>query len=398
MHAEIAQLVEQQLPKLQVAGSSPVFRSSMRPGRSLTCQVSVFCTFVMNMDPFLLIIDFLLLIFSFGAMHVISKRYFIESLDFLSKKMRLSSDMAGSTLMAAGSSAPELAVALFAILMAGHHEAIGVGTIVGSALFNILVITGVVMYIKGKAKLVWQPIFRDIIFYIIAILIIGYVFHSGEVNLLSGLLMMATYVVYVIVVYYWKRLFPYEDIEGEANKNDSPEPALSHGKIARVNIFDRLAARYQIMTFIISIGLISLLSWLLVSAAVGISEALGVPEILIGITIVAVGTSVPDLISSVIVARQGRPGMAINNAIGSNTFDILVGLGLPFLLYALIYKEKINLLTGNLVMSTSILMGSSVILLLFFLLSKWRTSRLVGIILFILYLLYLAHMICTNTC
>ena len=109
-----------------------------------------------------LIIDFVLLIISFGAIHFVSERYFVESLDHLSKKLRLSSDMAGSTLMAAGSSAPELAVALFAILMKGNHEAIGVGTIVGSALFNILVITGVVMYIRGKSKLIWQPIFRDI--------------------------------------------------------------------------------------------------------------------------------------------------------------------------------------------------------------------------------------------
>jgi Ca2+/Na+ antiporter len=152
------------------------------------------------------------------------------------------------------------------------------------------------------------------------------------------------------------------------------------------------------LIFILSIGLISLLSWLLVKSAVGISAALGIPELLIGITIVAVGTSVPDLISSVIVARQGRPGMAINNAIGSNTFDILVGLGLPFLIYSVIREDKINLRAEDLVMSISILLGTSLLLLLYFFLSKWRTSLPVGILLLLMYIVYLAYVICTASC
>jgi len=350
------------------------------------------------MDISLLIIDFLLLIFSFGAMHVISERYFIESLDYLSKKLRLSSDMAGSTLMAAGSSAPELAVALFAILMAGHHEAIGVGTIVGSALFNILVITGLVMYIRGKAKLVWQPILRDIVFYILAILLLGYAFHAGEITLLNGILLIGAYVLYIIVVYYWKRIFPYPDIEDEPEKSDHNRPNKRNLINSGFKKLDRIASRYQFFTFIISVGLISLLSWLLVRSAVGISEALGIPELLIGITIVAIGTSVPDLISSVIVAKQGRPGMAINNAIGSNTFDILIGLGLPFLIYSMINKDSMSLMASDLIISISILMGSSLLLLAYFILGGWRTSKPVGIALLILYLVYLGYVVCMSYC
>jgi K+-dependent Na+/Ca+ exchanger-like protein len=335
-----------------------------------------------------LLLDIVLLVFSFAAMHVISERYFIESLDFLSKKLRLSSDMAGSTLMAAGSSAPELAVALVSILMAGHHEAIGVGTIVGSALFNILVISGAVMYISRSAKLVWQPIVRDIIFYIIAIILLGYVFHSGGVTLLTGILLVLAYFVYVVFVYFWKRIKNYDDNEDEPVKKQISKPFL----------IDLLASRFQILTFFVSIGLISLLSWLLVHSAIGISEAMGVPELIIGITVVAIGTSVPDLISSVIVTKQGRPGMAINNAIGSNTFDILIGLGLPFLLFALIKNEEIVLEAQNLIVSISILLGSSVVLLIFFLLNTWKTSRKMGIFLVLLYILYLGYIVCTNNC
>ncbi|MEE4256538.1 MAG: calcium/sodium antiporter [Bacteroidales bacterium] len=345
-----------------------------------------------------LILNFVLLIFSFVAMHVVSERYFIESLDFISRRLRLSSDMAGSTLMAAGSSAPELAVALFSVLMAGNHEAIGVGTIVGSALFNILVITGFVMYLKSGAKLMWQPILRDIIFYIIAIILLGITFLNDDVSLWGAVLLIGTYVVYVIVVYFWKRVFPYHDTEDEPEKTKIPVRDFHPAVASRLKRFEAYLLRFPFVIFMLSIALISLLSWLLVHSAVHISQTLGVPELLIGITIVAVGTSVPDLISSVIVARQGRPGMAINNAIGSNTFDILVGLGLPFLIYSVIREDKINLRAEDLVMSISILLGTSLLLLLYFFLSKWRTSLPVGILLLLMYIVYLAYVICTASC
>jgi K+-dependent Na+/Ca+ exchanger-like protein len=352
----------------------------------------------LSMETGPLILNFVLLIFSFVAMHVVSERYFIESLDFISRRLRLSSDMAGSTLMAAGSSAPELAVALFSVLMAGNHEAIGVGTIVGSALFNILVITGFVMYLKSGAKLMWQPILRDIIFYIIAIILLGITFLNDDVSLWGAVLLIGTYVVYVIVVYFWKRVFPYHDTEDEPEKTKIPVRDFHPAVASRLKRFEAYLLRFPFVIFMLSIALISLLSWLLVHSAVHISQTLGVPELLIGITIVAVGTSVPDLISSVIVARQGRPGMAINNAIGSNTFDILVGLGLPFLIYSVIREDKINLRAEDLVMSISILLGTSLLLLLYFFLSKWRTSLPVGILLLLMYIVYLAYVICTASC
>jgi len=336
--------------------------------------------------------DIFLLIFSFGAIHFISEKYFIESLDHISRKLRLSSDMAGSTLMAAGSSAPELSVALFAIFMSGHHEAIGVGAIVGSALFNILVITGMVMWYRRSSKLVWQPIFRDIVFYILAVLLLAYIFFKGELTLLGGLLLVALYVLYVVVVYYWKRILPYKDAEIDFTKKESAQKNV-HGFSRLVSRLDPVIAPYQILVFIISIGLISFLSWILVMSAVGISDTLRIPELLVGITVVAIGTSVPDLISSVIVARQGRHGMAINNAIGSNTFDILIGLGLPFLLYMLIKGEGFILDSANLDFSVSVLLGSAILLLVYLVWRKWKISRPFGIFLMILYTVYLGHII-----
>ncbi len=347
-------------------------------------------------DIITIAIDFALLVLSFAAMHFVSEKYFIESLDHISQKLRLSSDMAGSTLMAAGSSAPELAVALFSILLAGNHEAIGVGTIVGSALFNILVITGVVMYIRGKASMVWQPLFRDIVFYIASILLLTYIFSHERLTLFGSILLVGTYLIYVIVVYFWKRILPYDDIETESGPKRSDDHVKFSAWIPEALVrLHRSLLKFPFILFVLSIGMISLLSWLLVESAIGLSSALGIPELIIGLTIVAIGTSVPDLISSMIVARQSRPGMAINNAIGSNIFDILIGLGFPFLLFMLIHPEGFVTESKDLAISVGILMASAILLLIFFLMGKWKSSRPFGIALILLYILYLGHVIFT---
>lgn len=86
--------------------------------------------------------------------------------------------------------------------------------------------------------------------------------------------------------------------------------------------------------FIISIAEIGSMTWLMVHCAELVGNTMGIPIVIMGITILASGTSVPDLISSVIVARKGEGDMALSSSIGSNIFDILVGLPVPWLLYS----------------------------------------------------------------
>jgi len=260
-----------------------------------------------------------------------------------------------------------------------------------------LVITGVVMWYRRDPKkpLVKLPIIRDIIFYALAVVALAYVFFEGEVSLLSGIILVGLYVAYVVLVYYWKRIFKYEDVES------NPVTEESGNKVHRwvpgfLLKLDHSFSKNQFVVFLASIGIISLLSWLLVDSAIGISATLRIPELLVGITIVAIGTSVPDLISSVIVAKQGRHGMAINNAIGSNIFDILIGLGLPFLLYGLIHGSGFKLAKDDLIFSVSILLASAALLLVFFKWNNFRTSRPAGIILVGLYIVYLGHIIATS--
>jgi len=91
----------------------------------------------------MIILYLFVLIIAFYLLAIVCEDFFIGSLDAISDKLKLPSDVAGATLMAVGSSAPELFTALFALFRAGNHGDVGAGTIVGSAIFNILVIIGV---------------------------------------------------------------------------------------------------------------------------------------------------------------------------------------------------------------------------------------------------------------
>lgn len=327
-----------------------------------------------------------ILLASFYLLHFFSEQYFIPSLDSMGKKLRMSSDIAGATLMAAGSSAPELAVVIVSVIKSGNHMAIGVGTIVGSALFNLFVIVGAVMVLRNNTKLVWQPLVRDLFFYTLSVILLVLFFKDGSISILEAFIFVVGYVVYFVALYSWKRILPYKDIEHITGKYKSTKQP-NRFELFLKRFVPRINNLY--IAFFLSVAVISLLSWVLVESAIEISEILNIPEVIIALTVIALGTSVPDLVSSIIVAKQGRPGMAINNALGSNIFDILIGLGLPFLLLLLLTSGQVNVSTKDLNLSFLLLMGSIVILTLTFILSKWRSKRLIGYILISLYLLYL---------
>jgi K+-dependent Na+/Ca+ exchanger-like protein len=316
--------------------------------------------------------------------------FFISSLDKISKDLRLSSDAAGATLMAVGSSAPELFVALFAVLKPGDHQVIGIGSIVGSAIFNLLVIVGAAAYVK-KAKLTWQPMVRDLLFYTLAVVFLVFFIRDGQFTIIEACIFLGVYVVYVVAVVYWRRLLPYndmeyveevEDIHGEHNKITEPID-----KILRF-IFPAVEKYYRV--FFISIALIAVLSYILVEIAVESAHILHIPESIIALTVLAIGTSIPDLFSSIIVAKQGRGDMAVSNAIGSNIFDILVGLGLPFFIVMIISGGVVE--AGGDLFSSSIILFASVLLVsVLLLLSRWKVGKFTGVILLVVYLLYLAN-------
>jgi len=344
----------------------------------------------------LLIGSILALIISFYLLAQVSDKYFIESLDMISQRLKMSHDMAGATLMAIGSSAPELFVALIAVLKPGGHEEIGVGTIVGSALFNILVIIGAVAFVR-KSTLAWQPVVRDILFYTISIILLIFAFYDGVITFVEASVFVSVYGLYLLAVVSWRKIFPYKDLDSidEIEEDDDTETSSPWEKFFKP--FDLLIdfffppIKYFYAVFLISITFIALLSWVLVESAVIISHLIEVPEVVIALTVLAVGTSVPDMISSVIVAKQGRGGMALSNAVGSNIFAILIGLDLPWMIIVGARSEALEVITDNLWVSVILLFSSVIIILLILIVNKWSMARRAGVFLIGLYAIYLVR-------
>ena len=332
-----------------------------------------------------LIILSLVLLLSFYLIAKVCDDYFIESLDQIAHRFKMSHDIAGATLMAIGSSAPELCIAIIALIKPGNHEAIGMGTIVGSAIFNILVIIGASAIVRNTI-LKWQPVLRDIMFYSIAILLLILVFRDGTIDILEASIFVVIYIIYLVALSQWNKFVKIKEDQKTLEKVE--EIFKKKKNFILEKVFPSSKKYY--LTFIISILIIAGLSWVLVESAIKMSAILGIPEAIVALTVLAIGTSVPDTISSVIVAKQGRGGMAISNAIGSNIFDILVGLGVPWLIFLAINGGTIPVSTENLYGSVVLLFATVFVIFFLFLLRKWRIGNKSGYFLIILYIAYLA--------
>ncbi|XP_067104360.1 sodium/potassium/calcium exchanger 3 [Osmerus mordax] len=148
---------------------------------------------------------------------------------------------------------------------------------------------------------------------------------------------------------------------------------------------------WYLLTFLSSTLWIALLSYVMVWMVTIISFTLGIPEVIMGITFLAAGTSVPDCMASLIVARQGMGDMAVSNSIGSNIFDVLLGLGFPWVLRTLVvdYGSVVCINSKGLVYSVILLLASVILTVLGVHLNRWRLDRRLGLCLLLLYAIFL---------
>ena len=346
-----------------------------------------------------------LILVSVVILAVVTDRFFIPSLDEISTRLKLSDEVAGASLMAIGSSAPELAIALMALFTdGGAHSDVGIGTIVGSAVFNVLVITGVSAVVAGGLHIHVFAVRRDILYYLVSIGYLGLVFFDGHVSLIEAILGLAGYVVYMGVLIVLKD--PEADDETETDVSEGAEPERT--KIAVWHQFESLVVgvlwrvtgapeKNFIRAFVVSIALIVALSYVLVEATIVFSAGIGIPPVIVALTLLAAGTSAPDLMSSLDVAKEGRGGMAVANAVGSNTFDLLVGLALPWTIaLAFLGLSGIDVGTGDLWISLGILVATTLILFAF-LESERGLSRREGIVLLLLYAVFVLYTLASGT-
>lgn len=338
------------------------------------------------------------------VLSIITDEFFIVALDQISEKLNLPPSVAGASLMAMGSSAPELAIAILALFGGGgEHSDIGIGTIVGSAVFNILIIVGVSAAVR-PARITMRAIARDCIVYALSVGLLLLVFRDGTIALWECGAFLGLYAVYILILLRWK--------EGPSNEESSEPDTLtevaelvhdaaeapSKGVFGKVNhviavvigFFMRDPAKHYLWAFVLSIVLIGALCYVLVEAALVFAAAVNIPPVVVALTILAGGTSVPDMISSVVVARQGRGDMAVANAVGSNIFDILICLGVPWLVSIVFMGKQVHVGSDGLVSSVLILLGTVGLLFLFAFTSR-TVSRIEGFLLIATYVGYAAY-------
>ena len=309
---------------------------------------------------------------------------------------------------------PEISTALFAIFLDGANPATGVGTIVGSAIFQILVVIGFAAIVR-TCHLNWRPVLRDSLFYSFSIILLLIFIRDDKLTLYEGYTFVGFYLVYLFILFLWSKFIhentnedklnketpaPISDIEKKIEKESSSvnNPFYLIRKLINYPIDLILGLipdveqkpKWTIPVFLISLAIIGYSCYWLVLAAEAFAKIMQIPTAIVALTILAGGTSVPEMISSAIVSRQGRGDMAIANAIGSNIFDILMSLGLPVLIYILIKGEDLENLGGSDIFSSVILLFSSLALVVVLLvLLRFRATKVFGFFLIALYCVYI---------
>lgn len=147
------------------------------------------------------------------------------------------------------------------------------------------------------------------------------------------------------------------------------------------------------LAFLLSIGWIGGFSYFMVTWAEIVGRTIGIPSVIMGLTVLAAGTSVPDLLSSVIVARRGNGDMAVSSSIGSNIFDILVGLPVPWLIYGVYSGENISIGSDNIFLFLIVLVGMLVFVISAVHCQGWQLTKTLGFMMFVFYFGFLAFAI-----
>jgi K+-dependent Na+/Ca+ exchanger-like protein len=274
-----------------------------------------------------------------------------------------------------------------------------VGTIVGSALFNLLVIVGVAC-IAAPLFIRWKSVIRDLIFYLGSVGILLFSFKDGIIALSETIIFVGIYIVYLFVLGNWKKIDPLLD-NVYTPTEDIPEKVKHRFHMVVEKLlswtFPNMGKNPHLypVTFVLSILYIGILSSILVELAVMLAEQLSVPNEIIALTILAAGTSIPDLLSSISASRRGFGTMAVSNAIGSNTFNILIGLGLPWMVYNLLTHSSLSVEAESINNSTWFLFGGVALFLVWLFLQKFVLKKGSGILLLLIYGTYLGYILFT---
>lgn len=316
---------------------------------------------------------YLLLLVGF-ALLIKGADYFVEGASKIAQSLRVSPLLIGLTIVAFGTSAPEASVSFIAAIEGNSDVAIG--NVVGSNIFNITFILGVTALVF---PLIVQSdtIRKEIPFALLGavsllVLISDIQFQSSDTNLITrteGILLL---LFFAIFLYYVFEVARNNRAQAEKNPTDIENTPKMKNAIFTIG------------------GLAAIIFGgnLVVENSIQIALSLGMSETLVGLTIVAVGTSLPELVTSITAALKKQTEIALGNIIGSNIFNIFFILGTSATIHPLVVDSKIFLDVWVMIFGT--------ILLMILVRTQYKISKIEGAILAILYIIYVIFIIFRN--
>ncbi len=305
----------------------------------------------MLLQIFLLILGFAMLVF--GA------DWFVEGTSGIARKLGIPQLVVGLTIVAMGTSAPEAAVSITSAFK-GNAD-IAIGNVVGSNILNILIILGLTSVITSvaiqRSTLICEIPYM--IFVTIVLIVMGY--FDGSVNRLEGVILWGLFLVYLGYLF----------VLAKKGKEENKEVKKKTWLLIVLAIVGGVVVVWG--------------SDVTVDAAVKIAQEFGVSERFIGLTIVALGTSLPELVTSVTAAKKGNADIAIGNIVGSNIFNILFVIGTSALIIPVSY-EPTFLIDGAIAVGAAALLWVAVA-------KKKKLTRFWGIVMLLCYGGYLAYLL-----
>jgi cation:H+ antiporter len=300
----------------------------------------------------------------------------------------------GLTVVAFGTSSPELLVCLMAVFEAaegGVGDALSVGNIIGSNIANILLILGCAslirpLSVRSTALKREYPIMVGASLLMLALIVFDdpwALYNANDpdaaLSRLDGVILASCMVVYLVYSYVSAR---YED-----RSTDADDETISTEELEDVEDVDPDETLVSVQLLKIGAGIIGLIlgAYLMVESAVELAKYFGVPEVVIGISIVALGTSLPELATSAVAALREESDISVGNVIGSNIFNILLVMGTVAMLRPLNIKDRV--LYMDLWVMLLVALGTYPILR-----SNHRISRLEGAMMLIIYVGYIGFL------
>lgn len=290
--------------------------------------------------------------------------FFVDGASSIAAILKVPTIIVGLTIVAFGTSAPEAAVSITSSLTG--NNAMAVSNVIGSNLFNILMVIGIAALL-GDLLMERSVLNKDLPFLVgVTVLLAIFILIGGDISVIEGIILLLILIGYVIY------LIRSAGQSGATNYVEKP----------------KLSTPKSIIFIIVGLAGIILGGDLVVDSASSIAMALGMSETLVGLTIVAIGTSLPELVTSITALRKGENELVIGNVIGSNIFNILFVLGASSAISAIP-------ISSSMIVDTAIMIAVTILCFIFGK-TQEKYDKKEGIVLVAIFIAYMAFAILRN--